>query len=209
MSTLIDLTNKLFRRLIVIKRTNNDKQGRSRWLCKCDCGKEIIVSSTHLQSGKTQSCGCLNIDKITKHGHNKNGKQSKTYIVWSHMIQRCTNAYCKEYRYYGSRGIKVCKRWLKFENFLKDMGEAPDRYQIDRIENNKGYYTENCQWVTKKQQMRNKRDNHLITFEGKTRCMAEWSEIFNINYNTLQYRLNHRWSIQKALITPVRKKRVL
>ncbi|MEK0337174.1 MAG: hypothetical protein QQN41_07060, partial [Nitrosopumilus sp.] len=117
---------------------NNQRQ--SRWLCKCDCGKEIIILGYNLKNGTTKSCGCLrkekSIQRFIKHGHFKNGQMTKIYKSWSCMIQRCTNHNNKSYHNYGGRGIMVCKRWMKFKNFLEDMGEPPKGYQIDRINNN-------------------------------------------------------------------------
>ena len=126
MSRFIDLTGERFGRLVVLKRVANNKHEQSMWACKCDCGKEKIILGYHLKSGDTKSCGCLAreqlIQRSTKHGHHKNGKSSKIYAVWAEMIQRCTNPNHKAYHNYGGRGIKVCSRWKKFENFLKDMG---------------------------------------------------------------------------------------
>lgn len=86
------------------------------------------------------------------------------------------------------------------------MGECPEEYQLDRINNNKGYYKSNCRWATPKQNSRNRRDNRYETYKGKTQCLATWAEEYNIPYTTLWARLNERdWSIEKALITPVRK----
>ena len=207
-----DLIGQKFGRLIVIKRMGNNKWGNLRWLCRCVCGKEKTIQGSHLKSGATKSCGCLNREKTsivnTKHGHLKNGKRSKTHIVWQHMIQRCTNLRDKGYPNYGGRGIKVCKRWQNsFENFLEDMGEVPEGYQIDRINNNGNYCKENCRWSTRKEQQRNKRDNHLETYKGKTQCLAAWAEEFDINYSTLCSRIfRSGWSIEKALTTPIQKK---
>lgn len=207
MSKFIDLTGKRFGRLTVVQRLGSDRWGNSRWLCKCDCNsQETIVSSGHLRSNHTQSCGCFHLEKITKHGHAIGGKESKTYRSWDHMIQRCTNPNFKQYKDYGGRGITVCERWNKFENFLEDMEEAPKGLQLDRINNNKEYYKENCRWATKKQQHRNTRKNHLETYDGKIQCIAAWAEKFNINTSTLISRINILgWSIKKALTTPVRK----
>jgi len=121
------------------------------------------------------------------------------------MVERCTNTNNKDYKYYGSRGITVCKRWMKFENFLADMGESSMGYQIDRIKNNHGYYKENCRWVTSKNNNRNRRDNRLETLNGKTQCIAAWAEEIGINKNTILWRLNHGWSVEKTLMTPTRK----
>ncbi len=206
-----DLIGQKFGRLIVIKKAGSSRDKHILWLCRCDCGKDKIIQGNHLKSGATKSCGCLNREKTsianTKHGHTKNGKQSKTHIVWQHIIQRCTNPRDKGYSNYGGRGITVCKRWRKFENFLEDMGEVPEGYQIDRINNDGNYCKSNCRWATRKEQNRNTRRNHYITHDGKTQCLSAWAEEFNINYNTLYSRIfRSGWSIEKALTTPIQNK---
>lgn len=211
MSILINLIGKQFGLLVVIRRMDNDKLGNSRWLCRCNCkdGKEIIVSGQHLKNGHTKSCGCLRKEKtrqrFMKHGYSS----SKIYSVWKEIIQRCTNPNHKRWKDYGGRGIKVCERWLKFENFLEDMGENWKLgLTIERKNNKKGYYKENCKWATSKEQNRNSRNNRLETYKGKTQCLAAWAEEYDIIYNTLWDRLyRYGWSIEKALTTPVRKKR--
>lgn len=133
-------------------------------------------------------------------------KTTRTYRSWNDMIQRCTNPNNNRWKYYGGSGITVCKRWVNsFENFLEDMGECPPGLTIERIKNKLGYYKENCCWATKKEQMRNTRRNHLITFNNKTQTMIEWSEETRIPYDTIRYRLNQGWSIEKTLTTSVRK----
>lgn len=206
---MINLIGQKFGRLTVIKRTNNAKDGHARWLCKCNCGKTTIAISNDLKKGTTKSCGCLqkeiSIKINTKHGHIKNKKWSTTYQSWHSMKQRCYNSSTNGYHNYGGRGITVCERWLKFENFLEDMGETPEGYQIDRIDNNKGYYKENCRWVTPQEQARNRHNNHLETYNEKTQCLVLWAEEYNIPCDTLLSRLNRlNWSIKKALTTPVR-----
>lgn len=204
-----DLIGQKFDRLIIVKRIDNDKWGHSMWLCLCDCGIKTIVQGNHLENGSTKSCGCLQkelLSRKTKHGHNRSGKESRTYRVWGDMIQRCTNPNRKGYKNYGGRDITICRRWLKFENFLEDMGEVPKELQLDRIDNNKGYYKSNCNWVTSKQNNRNKRNNHLIINDGKTQCIIAWTEELGIKIKTLDSRINKLgWSIEKALTTPVRK----
>ncbi|KKK59795.1 hypothetical protein LCGC14_3030790 [marine sediment metagenome] len=204
---MIDLTSKKFGRLTVIKRVDKNKSRNYRWLCKCDCGKEKIILGYNLKNGHTKSCGCLLKEgNNTTHSHSK----TKTYHSWHNMIRRCTNFNDLSYHNYGGRGITVCKRWRNsFENFLEDMGEPPtDSHSIDRINNNGNYCRENCQWTTRKEQNRNKRDSHLETYNGKTQCLSAWAEETGIAYWTLCARINKLgWSIEKALTTPVRKYR--
>lgn len=201
---IIDLIGKEFGRLVVVKRMDNDKWGNLRWLCKCNCGKEKNIHGSNLKSGDTKSCGCLYKEKVIKHGYSK----TKTYKSWQCMIERCTNPKRKAYQDYGGRGIMVCTRWLKFENFLEDMGKRPEGCSIDRINNYKGYKKSNCKWSTRKEQQRNMRNNLYFTYKNKTQLLIEWAEEFNINYRTLYKRIfSYGWSIKKALTTPVRKRR--
>lgn len=205
---MIDLVGKKFGRLIVIQRMDNDKFGNLRWLCQCDCGKEKIIRGSSFNNDHTRSCGCLNKEIITKHGHST----TATYESWRNMKQRCYNPKDKSYPYYGGRGIKVCKRWREFVNFLEDMGERPNKkYTLDRIKNKKGYCKANCRWATRKEQAgnrRNRRSNHLILFNGKNQCIMKWSEETGISYKTLYARIYiYNWLPKKALTTLIRKKK--
>lgn len=159
-----------------------------------------------LKNGHTKSCWCLRLEgNRTIHGHNRTGKTTSTYNTWQHIIQRCTNPNNKDYKDYGSRGIAVCDRWLKFKNFLKDMGECPDGHTIERKKNSEEYSPENCKWATRKQQARNRRNNHLITAFGKIQCLAAWSEETEIPEYVIRDRLKRGWSPEKTLTTPVKK----
>ncbi|MHC4453429.1 MAG: hypothetical protein ACYSWS_01875 [Planctomycetota bacterium] len=202
---MIDLIGQKFGRLIVIRKMNNDLRGNHRWLCLCGCGIEKIIQGNNLNNGNTKSCGCLRI----KHGNSKIGKISRTYKSWQQMIQRCTNINISRYKDYGGRGIKVCKRWTRFMNFIEDMGERPPGMSIDRIHNDSGYFKGNCRWATSKQNSRNRRNNRLITHNGKTQCLSAWAEETGINANTIVWRLNHNWLIEKALTITVNKKEII
>lgn len=208
---IIDLIGKRFDRLVVIKYIRSDKWRNKFWLCKCDCGEETTVYGGNLKNSHAKSCGCLSIEKLKDrsitHGHYKNGKMSQTYQSWNSMIQRCTNPNNISYPDYGGRGIKVCKRWKNsFENFLADMGEAPEGYQTDRINNNGNYCKSNCRWATPKENSRNRRNNRMVTHKGKTQCLSIWAEEFDIYYGTLKWRLNNGWPTERALTTPVKKR---
>jgi hypothetical protein len=214
-----NLLGKRFGRLIPVKYINNDKHGKARWLCLCDCGKQTIVSSNHLVSGRTKSCGCLNIEKIIqrnkllkfKHGHCVGNKESKIHHTWRSIRDRCNNPNTRNYKDYGGRGIKVCKRWNDkkdgFRNFLEDVKTIPKGKEIDRINNNKGYNPKNFRIVTSKENCRNKRNNHLIPFNNRNLTMVEWSEITGISREVIGWRLKNGWSVKKALLTPVRKRK--
>jgi len=206
MGRFTDLTGQKFGRLIPIKYLGNYK-----YLCICDCGKEKIIYKYNLTNVDTKSCGCLNIERISEmgksnkiHGHDSINKRSKIYQVWAGMKQRCNDKNMIQYKDYGGRGIKICKRWQGnngFINFLKDMGLPPTpKHQLDRIDNNRGYNKNNCRWATRKEQSRNRRSNRIICFHGKKQCLSAWAEEYNIKPSTLSARINlYKWSIKKAL----------
>jgi len=158
MRPIINLIGQKFGRLIVVANKKVDKGCPTKWICKCKCGALVTVKGKSLKRGDTKSCGCLvkdtNIKINTTHGMTG----SPEYRIWCLIIQRCTNLNSFSYEYYGGRGIKVCKRWLKFENFFKDMGLRPNKLlTIDRTDNNKGYYKKNCCWATRTEQSHNTR----------------------------------------------------
>lgn len=136
-----------------------------------------------------------------------NYSRTPTHRVWLSMIARCESKSCGSYERYGAIGISVCERWRSsYVNFYEDMGEKPGNdYQIDRIKNEKGYEPGNCRWVTKKENARNKRNNHLIEYDGQTRCLAEWCELKNIAAHTIQNRMKLGWSFAKAIETPAKR----
>lgn len=150
-----------FNRLLVFKRAGSTKWGHAIYDCICDCGTKKQVSAAHLRRTKrpTQSCGCLNKEIITKHGHadTRGNNRSPTYRTWDGMVQRTTNPNSNRWPDYGARGIKLCDRWRKFDNFLADMGERPYGTSIDRIDVNGNYEPGNCRWADASTQNLNKR----------------------------------------------------
>lgn len=210
MGKFIDLTGQRFGRLSVVERKENNKHCNTMWLCQCDCGNEHIVCGSNLRRGDTKSCGCFQREQTSmanyQHGHNCNYNISKTYQTWQHIIQRCNNSNHTSYKNYGGRGINVCDRWLKFENFLEDMGERPPNLTIDRVDNNEDYCKENCKWSTNKEQKRNTRRNILVTINGITKCLKDWCKIYKLNYNTIRSRLRLGWTPKEALELVPRKK---
>lgn len=126
------------------------------WLCRCKCGRGFECPASVVK--RRQSCNECRSHKI-KHGHVAGGKWSTEYNSWRAMVSRCTDPKNNRYYAYGAKGITVCERWKTFAHFLADMGLKPtsQRHSLDRIDNTKGYYKENCRWATYSQQSKNRR----------------------------------------------------
>ncbi len=165
---IINITGQRFDRLVVMRRVENWRGRRARWICVCDCGNTTEVCGSKLRSGHTRSCGCLQREVCaemgsigscgnTKHGHARTGIFTGAYRSWTAMKARCTNPKNNRWYRYGGRGISVCGRWQdSFENFFEDMGARPTGYTIDRYPDNNGNYEPgNCRWATPKQQRAN------------------------------------------------------
>lgn len=137
-----------------------------------------------------------------KHGHTA-GNFSPEYQSWSGMIQRCTNPKREAYKHYGARGIKVCKRWLRFENFLADMGLRPSGLTLERKKNHLGYTPSNCIWGTRTAQSRNSSQVVWVTINGIRKRLVEWCETYQISINTVRCRVRtHGWSYRDAITRP-------
>ena len=125
--------------------------------------------------------------------------------AWAMTVQRCTNPHSRDFHYYGGRGIKVCDRWRKFENFLADMGVRPEGMTLDRIDVNGNYEPGNCRWATRAQQGANTRANTLITWRGETLCVSEWERSLGMRPGTLKARISVLgYDVETAMTKPVK-----
>lgn len=203
--TFYDLTGRRFDRWFVASfagRRASDKQ--YMWCCTCACGATGVVTGAALRSGRSRSCGCFRAEYFsrvkTTHGMTK----TPEYQTWSGILARCLNPNGPAWGNYGGRGITVCDRWLKFENFFADMGRKPSvMHTLERLNNDGPYDPSNCRWATYTQQNRNRRSNHNLTFGGVTMCIAAWSSRLGFRSGLIWDRLERGWSVADALTRPV------
>lgn len=199
-----DLTGKTFGRLVVGSFDSLRSPHGAFWNCRCICGGSVTVRADTLKSGFSQSCGCLAREVASrchlKHGHWRGGTSSKTYKSWNGMHSRCSNPKSIGYADYGGRGIRVCERWRSFENFLTDMGEAPQGMSIDRINNDGDYEPSNCRWATMAMQNRNSRQNVIVEVDGVRMCMIDWSNRLGLSDAVFRaFQRRHGGSITDAV----------
>lgn len=171
-----------------------NKHGKKRWVCKCECGTIKAVQETHLIHSQSTNCGCVRRSNMTKHG----GSYSKTYSSWKGLRSRCQKS--NRNARYNQKGIKVCDRWIKFENFLADMGERPfDGAQVDRINNNGDYTPENCRWASKDENNINKDNTRYVWYMGHQLTLRQLAEKTGLRLATLRNRHSRGWSDEKIV----------
>lgn len=210
----INRTGHVYGRLTVLHYIGSLKK-RTQWKCQCECGKILAVEAQSLSNGQTQSCGCyrreVTIKRETTHGLSG----TAIYNLWNCIIRRCLNPSSHAFDRYGGRGITICERWLRFEDFYFDMGNRPPGRSIDRIDNDGGYWCgkcddctgqnhpPNCRWATNKEQGNNRRKLRLLTYENETLTMTHWAERTGLSVLTIFKRLKRGWSVEKTLSTPL------
>ena len=167
--------------------------------CKCICGNEIIVRKPHFINNHTKSCGCLNKEKTSQLNKTHGLYKSSTYGSWKSMINRCINKKGVQFKDYGGRGIKVCDRWLKFENFILDMGIKPSKdFQIDRINNEGNYELNNCKWSSRIENCNNKKNNVKYNYKGQLLSVSQISILSGITRSTISnWKNRSNYSVEK------------
>jgi len=186
MGAFVDITGNRYARLVVIARAPN-KNGRMRWLCKCDCGNTTEVRGEHLKNMATRSCGCFDMERMTTHGLSR----TPEYQSWQGMQSRCHNPREPGYCLYGARGIIVCDRWRdSFQQFFSDMGPKPaPNMSIDRILVNGPYSPMNCRWATPLEQVNNRRNTRLVAINGITKPLKQWCKELGTPYQVALKRI--------------------
>lgn len=191
-----DWSGQQFGRLTAI-RNNGLRDGCRMWIFKCECGTEKSMPLYPVLKGVVLSCGCYHRERIRTHGHA--GKHpSRTWRTWDGMIARCYRPISISYPNYGGRGITVCERWKKFENFLEDMGVRPSGKSLDRIDSNGPYEPNNCRWMSAYEQAQNRRTTTYITYCGVRCATSDWNGLFDLGRNLLLRRIHSGWSIEQG-----------
>lgn len=197
---LKDMTGSAFGALTVTERASNLSDGTAAWRCICKCGEIRVIPGNSLRAGRNKSCGCLSqrfsSGKMSTHGMS----HSRIYQIWRGMVARCSkSASGKTRRLYYDKGIRVCDRWMNFENFLEDMGIPMSHQSLDRKNGNKGYDLENCRWADGKTQANNTSTNLIIALNGIAMTASQWSDKTGIKANTIVYRIRRGWCPERAL----------
>ena len=194
-------------RLVVIGFHHKSKSNHVFVECVCDCGKHVVVRASSIVKQESKSCGCL-ARELTKKRLTKHGMfGSRIYNIWAGLRRRCYDSNVSGYKWYGGKGIGYCKEWDSFENFYEWAKKSgyKDSLSIDRIDYNKGYSPENCRWVDKFVQARNKKSNVVLTYKNESFCCSEWAEILGINYSTLLSRKRRGFPVEEILFHKKRK----
>lgn len=206
-----DLTGQRFGRLTVIELEDDyvspSGYHKKRWMCHCDCGKNIIVWAGNLISGHTQSCGCQHLEKLANGNPKHNIRHTRVYSIWCGIIARCENPNSEYYDKYGGRGIKMCEEWrnnpLSFYEWSMSHG-YDDKLSIDRMDNDGNYEPSNCRWSNRTEQANNTSRNHYITYNGNTMTIAQWARETGIANGAIADRLSRGWDVSLALTTPTK-----
>ena len=205
MSNAMDLTGQLYGKLTVLCRhSENAKDGRFQWVCQCSCSSSsrIVVRGKDLRSGNTNSCGCHRLERIKETNTRHGMCNTPEYRIWKAIKERCYDLNHKSYSDYGARGVSVCDEWREsFDAFYRDMGLRPSKdHSIDRRDNNKDYYKENCYWATREEQNNNTRRNIFYEHNGVCRTLATWCKELGLRYGTVYARMNqYSWTFEEAI----------
>ena len=214
-----DLTGEKFGMLTVLEtadsRVTRGGKKKSRYVCKCDCGTVVTVDGNSLTQGRTKSCGCRRRRNLPERNTTHGGSNDRLYKVWSSIKTRCYNSHCREYKWYGARGIKLCDEWMDYAAFRdwalsNGYDEAASKWSctIDRIDVNGNYEPSNCRFITMKGQQNNRRSNTMVTLYGRTQTLQQWCEELGMKHSTVCMRFTkYGMTIEEALTTPVKARR--
>lgn len=197
----IDLTGNTYGKLKVINLAVDDVGKKKKWLCKCECGNEVVVSGSNLRSGHTTGCSQCQLREIQRKNITHNMSKTKLYRVWNGMKNRCENPNHKSYIDYGNCGISVCEEWHDSVVFIKWAlkNGYKEGLEIDRINTRGNYEPTNCRWISRTENANNKTNNRLFEFRGKHMTLAEIARENNLNYKLLHKSISKGFSLEDAI----------
>ena len=172
-------------------------------VCRCVCGKEVVVTNVHLRRGNVKSCGCMTKDILRRARTVHGSSRTTLYRVWCGMHERCNTPGHQAYKDYGGRGVKVCDAWKDFTTFSKWAKENGymSGLSIDRIDVNGNYSPENCRWATQKQQANNKRCNKVLEIDSVSHTLQEWADISGNSFSLILWRLSAGVPVKEAVFS--------
>lgn len=184
-------------------------KGKTKVKCVCECGVESVIRFETIMNGNSKSCGCLQNESVVTHGLSSH----PLFDIWAGMKQRCNDKNSKAYMNYGGRGVTVSSRWeTDFQAFYDwAIIRWKPGLELDKdIKSSTGsgflYCPELCCFVTRKENLRHKRNTLKIAFNGETKCAKEWSEILGVPYHLIKSRISAGWDSSAALTTPMDKR---
>ena len=201
----VNLLGQRYGRLTVIKEAGRSNAGKVMWLCKCDCGKDVVICQNNFKKQQV-SCGCYNRERVIASNTKHDLWNTRLHSIWANIKSRCHNSNLPDYKNYGGRGIEICNEWINdfkaFYDWAMQNGYA-DNLTIDRIDVNGNYCPENCRWVSRETQAKNKRTNRYLTWNGKTQTITAWAKEVHLSHASIAYRLDKLgWDIEKSLNFP-------
>lgn len=197
---ILNLDGKKINKLTIIKTHYIKRKNLWLSLCKCECGKEVLVYLGGLRRGTSKSCGCDRYEKLKTHGKTN----CRLYRIWNNMKRRCYTKTNHDYKDYGKRGISLCEDWKNdFNNFYTWAinNGYKDNLTIDRINNDGNYEPSNCRWITNREQQYNKRKTLKIEYKGISKTITQWEQFLGMGRGKLYWRLNKmKMPFEKAII---------
>lgn len=194
MAKLIDMSGKEFNGCIVLRREGTSKDRKATWLCRCYCGKEFITTGKSIRNGDTMSCGCFRASVLSSAGEkNKTHGETNTrlYNIWRGMKKRCLVPNDTSYKYYGGKGINVCKEWADSYEAFREWALSngyKDNLTLDRLDSKDNYRPDNCRWVDWITQGRNRSSNVFVNFNGESMTLSQVAEQLGESKEFIWYR---------------------
>ena len=203
-----DYTGERFGMLTVLSYSKTIK-GHKYYKCQCDCGNIKDISGSHLVTGASKSCGCMVVKTTIKRSTTHGQSHTRLFSIWQGMKDRCYNSNSAVYKYYGKRGITISDEWKNdfsaFQKWSMEHGYSDD-LSIERIDVNGNYDPSNCEWITLKDQAKNRTTSRYITINGITKQMIDWCKESPVTTTTVYKRIRDGWNVIDALTKPDQRK---